>query len=302
MLLSYVITRRLHPDWRASDGARFAAVREAIREAMLGVGVASPGAQAAGDFGWVVRDASGHRWGPYGPAWLLWYLLEGRLRADWSATDGARTVPVFDALALDRPWDTQRDTPEQARCPGCGALVRDTSRPCCYCGTDLRSMGSLRRADTPRVAQFGQIVCPRPGCKGLVVVPIDAATANVWCLDCASSYGCAIGRACSVDGYVIWETARDDDGRTSRGPTDQKKWQIRYQTLDDDDVRLLDFKGSVDIVAATGDVFVCLTEPSSGRPRSFTNLSLGRSWAMPSGCLAVATLLLVGTVAAVLLL
>lgn len=285
VLLGHVVARRLHPDWRASDGVRFAGVREVIWERMGAVGAQPPGEQGAGDFGWVVHDASGHRWGPYGPAWLLWYVCEGRLRADWSANDGARTVPVFDALAPERPWETQRDTPEQARCPGCGALVRDATRPCRYCGTDPRSMGAVRRADTPQVPQFVQIECPGPNCKGMVIVPIDAATRRVWCLDCGRSYDCVIGRACSVDGYVIWERTQDNDGHTSSGPTNQKKWQIRYQALDDDDVRLLEFKGSIDIAMATDDIFVCLTNPSNGRPHHISNLTLNRSWAMPPGCL-----------------
>ncbi len=285
VLLSHLLARRVHPDWRASDGRRFAAVREAVWEAMLGVGAEPPAAQADGAHAWWVHDAGGRRWGPYGPAWLLRYLCEGRVRADWSATDGTRTVPVIDALALERPWDTQRDAPQQVRCPGCGALVRDASRPCPYCRTDPRSMGAVQQADTPRVPQFVQIECPKPGCSGLVVAPMDAATDKVWCLDCGRSYRCTIGRACSVDGYVIWETTKDDGGRTSRGPTDQKKWQIRYQGLDDDDVRLLQFKGPVDIVMATDDAFVCLKNPSNMRPYHISNLTLKRSWAMPSGCL-----------------
>jgi len=300
-LLSYVLTRRLHPDWRASDGVRFAAVREAIREAMLGLGVEPPGAQAEVDYAWWVHDASGHRWGPYGPAWLLWYVCEGRVRADWSASDGARTAPVFDALSMPRPWTARRDTPEQVRCPGCGALVRDATRPCPYCGTDPRSMGAVQHPNTPSVPQFVQIECPGPNCKGMVIVPIDAATRRVWCLDCGRSYDCVIGRACSVDGYVIWERTQGDDGHTSSGPTDQKKWHIRYQTLDDDDVRLLDFKGSIDIVMATDDIFVCLTNPSNGRPYHISNLTLNRSWAMPPGCL-LPVLLGLCVVGAVLLL
>ena len=189
----------------------------------------------------------------------------------------------FDPLSMPRPWTARRDTPEQGPLPGRGgcATMRPGPPPL-FCGTDTRRW-ERAAPQPPSVPQFVQIECPGPNCKGMVIVPIDAATRRVWCLDCGRSYECVIGRACSVDGYVIWERTQGDDGHTSSGPTDQKKWHIRYQTLDDDDVRLLDFKGSIDIVMATDDIFVCLTNPSNVRPYHISNLTLNRSWAMHPG-------------------
>ncbi len=294
-LLHNISHGQTHPDWRATDGRRFASVREAVWEGLWAIGAVPPREddEAPDGCGWLVQAAGGRRLGPYGPASLLWHLCAGDVRADWTATRGAESLPVICALPERRPWAVPERVARQVRCPNCGALVGDNNVPCQYCGADLRSPDDLQTPDQPLVLQFSEAKCSRADCEGWITVPIDEVVERVYCLDCGTFHGCEVGRVCSVQSEVVWQTSTDTEGRKSSWPTDQKKWQIRYQRIGDEDVKLLTFQGPSDITIAMDEVFVALGEPIEGYVWHFQNLTLGRLWSCagrtpppPTGCAA----------------
>ena len=279
----YVVEGRIHPDWAASNGSLTCAVGQVIWQAIQAAGAQPPGEQASNGPAWTVRDTNGRDWGPYGPAWLLWYLATGQLRPDWQASDGLQTCTVSEALSRRAGWRAQA-APEDVRCPNCGALVPGSRARCPYCGTDVRGLRMTPPSEPLTAPQFVYLPCLH--CEGTLVVPIDPATRTASCLDCRHAYNCLIGKVRSVGGYVIWEKNYDSHGGSSAAPTSKKRWQIRYDEINTgNQEELLDFTGSIDIAVGAGDIFVCLLEPGARRISSFTNVNLDRSWRISPGCL-----------------
>ncbi len=233
-LQRHVIERRIHPDWYASDGFTQHTVRDVIWQAVREVRAQPPASQAGDGRVWTVQDPNGRNWGPYSPGWLLRYLIEGRIRSDWQASDGVRSCAVLEALGHPEQSPQQQGIPHDISCPNCGGLIRAGSARCPYCRTDVRSFWQPEQTEQHSPPQFAHVPCPGD-CGGTILVPIEKATRQVSCLDCGASYDCLIGKVRTKGGYVIWEKHHNDDGSYSSAPTSTKKWQIRYDEINTGD-------------------------------------------------------------------
>lgn len=297
-LQRHVIDGRIHPDWQASDGFTRQTVREVIWQAVREVAAHPPASQSDDDGAWTVSDPNGRSWGPYSPGWLLRYLIEGRIPADWTASDGVAGCTVWEALAQPEQSPEQRGLPHDMPCPNCGGLVPAGSIVCPYCRTDVRAFWQPEEREPDPRPQFAHVPCPTQDCQGTILVPIEGSTRQVSCLDCGSSYDCLIGKVVTRGGYVIWTKDYNDDGSYSSAPTSTRKWQITYEEINTGDGQaLLAFKGTIDIVVKPDDIFICLQGPNSHRLRSFSNVTLRRDWKVAAGlgclfsALAIATLI-----------
>ena len=300
-LQRHVIELRIHPDWYASDGFTQHTVRDVIWQAVREVGAQPPASQEGDGRVWTARDPNGRSWGPYSPGWLLRYLIEGRIRCDWQASDGVRNCTVLEALARPGRLLDQQGVPHDVSCPNCGAVIRAGHLTCQYCSTDVRSFWQPEETEPRSDPQFAHVPCPTRDCEGTILVPIEKATRQVSCLDCGTSYDCLIGRVLTKGGYVIWKKDYNDDGSYSAAPTATKKWQIRYDEINTGDGEaLLDFRGTIDIVVKPGDIFICLRHPTSHRIRSFSNVNLERNWEVAAGVGCLLSVLAIGIVIALL--